>query len=282
MGIENTFIDARELIKTNSRHRNAEVDFDSSYLKIKEIISQDCDLFITQGFVGSDSYGLVTTLGREGSDYSAAIFASLLNAEETVFWKDVPGIYNADPKFYKKAHLIKELSYSDARTLTDLGAKVLHHKTIKPLENSKIPLFINLFELPVKTGTKIHSSSLERNELPVIVHRFNKILLSIKSLKRGKMTNDDSFLIRQMIERQQLEVNYENMGNDVCYISLNHLVEPIIALRDDLRRRFKVEIHYGLCMVKVKNGNDEIIQSILKDVELIHRDQIGDIIYLFY
>jgi len=282
VGLKNAFIDARMLVKTNSRHQNAEVDFDLSRIKINQALESGERIYITQGFVGSDTNGMTTTLGREGSDYSAAIFASIINAGQLVLWKDVPGIYNADPKYYKDAVLIRELNHADARKLTDLGAKVLHHKTIKPLEEKGIPLFLNLFEIPVQIGTSIYPNALPQSKLPVIVHRFNKILFTVKSLIKVSLNDDDEQVIRQMIGRQQLEINYIHIQDQSCYFSLNHFVEPVIALRDELRRKYKVDIQFGVCMVKVQNANESIIQTILKDVELLHRDRLADIIYLFY
>ena len=282
VGLENTFVDARKVIKTNNRYRNAEVDYLKTDYEVKKMLGLEKNIYIIQGFIGSSPEGLTTTLGREGSDYSAAVIANLCQAEEAVFWKDVPGIFNADPKYYAKASLIRELCYDDARNLTGLGAKVLHYKTIKPLEEKNIPLYLNLFAFPVSRGTVIYDEAAKINDQSVIVHRFNKILMSIKSANASELTEKDIQKIESLIENQHLEINYKNKVAGVFFVSLNHLVEPIIALRDELKRLFKVEIHFGVCMLKIQNAGEDVFDEVLQGVELIHRDRISDVSYLFY
>ena len=156
-GVKNKWLDVRELIKTNSYYRNAKVEWALTQSKISEAIDEKA-LHITQGFLGSDGNNFTTTLGREGSDYTAAIFAFCLNAKSVTIWKDVPGVLNADPRFFENPTLLDSLSYEEAIELSYYGASVIHPKTLQPLQQKEIPLYVKCFLKPKNKGTKVGKS----------------------------------------------------------------------------------------------------------------------------
>ena len=153
-GVKYNWLDAREVIKTNRNYRNAKIDWNSTQAKIKKAVnSKNC--IVTQGFIASDANNFTTTLGREGSDYSAAIFAYCTNAKNVCVWKDVPGILNADPRYFDNATLLRSLSYEEAIELSYYGASVIHPKTLQPLQRKEIPLFVKSFLKPEQAGTQV-------------------------------------------------------------------------------------------------------------------------------
>ena len=154
MGIETQWVDVRNLVKTNSNYRDAEVDWDQTKKNITKTIKSK-SLNITQGFLGSDENNFTTTLGREGSDYTAAIFAYCLNVESVTIWKDVPGVMNADPRYFENASLLNQISYREAIELAFYGATVIHPKTLQPLQKKEIPLFVKSFVNPLLKGTAV-------------------------------------------------------------------------------------------------------------------------------
>jgi aspartate kinase len=282
-GSQNKWLDARQIVKTSDDHRAGEVDLSLSSTKLHEQIDKNrFSIFIIQGFIGSDKNGLTTTLGREGSDYTAAVVAYMVNASELIFWKDVRGIYNADPKHFVEAKLIKELNYKNASELTDLGAKVLHHRTIQPLKERNILVQLRSFLEPNKAGTFIKQDFKDNKELPVIVHRLNKIILKIKARDLSSISDLDRKEILEKIKMHHLEVNYENFLSGTYYVCLNHFVEPVISLRDDLQKFFKLELFFGVTMVKIKYSNADINAQIVKNQEIIAQDIVNGIQFFFF
>ena len=166
-GFENSWIDVRNYIATDSNYREASVDWEISQ---KQITSLDREkLYITQGFIGRDNEGRTTTLGREGSDFSAAIFANCLNATKLIIWKDVPGLLNADPRYFEGAQLLEQISYREAIEMSNYGASVIHPKTVKPLEDKEIPLYVRSFLDFESSGTIISKKPPRVPEIPCFI-----------------------------------------------------------------------------------------------------------------
>ncbi|MDR0560818.1 MAG: aspartate kinase [Prevotellaceae bacterium] len=179
-GTLSRLVDARKLVMTDSSFREAKIYFDQTEKNIRDAFSfSDVSCYVTQGFIGSNSDGATTVLGREGSDYSAAIIASAMSSENLTIWKDVPGVLSADPKLFSDAELLPELSYKDAAELSYYGAQVIHPKTVKPLVAKNIPLFVKSFLDTSLEGTKISANSKIRQNTPVIASKKNQILISI-------------------------------------------------------------------------------------------------------
>lgn len=191
--IKNTWVDARNYIQTDNAYREALVDWEKSSLLIDNTLKAilQTEIAVTQGFIGSTSENFSTTLGREGSDYSAAIFATCLKADAVTIWKDVKGVLNADPKLFSDTIKFDELSYFEALEMTYYGATVIHPKTIKPLQNADIPLYVKPFNAHTESGTIIHTNASVLNS-PAIIVKNNQALISLS-------TKDHSFITEQYL-----------------------------------------------------------------------------------
>ena len=180
-GVSNQWIDVRDIIRTDDNFRDAQIDWEFTSARVNGMILpafENTDIVLTQGFIGATDENESTTLGREGSDYTAAVFANLLNAESQVIWKDVQGVMNADPKEYSEAVWINELNYREVIEMAYYGAQVIHPKTIKPLQNKSIPLFVKSFINPMEEGTIIHDKNV--NQLPpIIVYKPKQVLVQL-------------------------------------------------------------------------------------------------------
>ncbi|MFL2611352.1 MAG: aspartate kinase [Flavobacteriaceae bacterium] len=187
--LKSKWIDARTCIITDEYYRDANVDFEKTSKSIKRKIKEK-GLFVSQGFIGSNKKSLTTTLGREGSDYSAAIFAHALNAESVTIWKDVRGVLNADPRYFNKTKLLNKISYEEAIELAFYGASVIHPKTLQPLKKKNIPLFVKSFLSPSKAGTIISKKDDKVRNIPSHIVKWNRVLLKISS-------NDFSFIVEK-------------------------------------------------------------------------------------
>jgi aspartate kinase len=184
-GIKNEWLDIRDCLQTDNNYREGKINWEESEkltsTSIPKLLSNNCEIVITQGFIAGTSENYTTTLGREGSDYTAAILAYMLNAESVTIWKDVPGVLNADPKYFHDAQKLEQLSYLDAIELAYYGASVIHPKTIKPLENKGIPLFVKSFLNPTAKGTVIGKDLQTKPLVPSFIFKSNQVLISIAS-----------------------------------------------------------------------------------------------------
>lgn len=187
--IDAEWLDARQLIRTDNHYKEANVDWSETILKLQNCIKElpNKRIFISQGFIGHSSEGYTTTLGREGSDYSAAIVAYALDAENVTIWKDVPGMLNADPKYFANTQLLSSISYKEAIELAYFGASVIHPKTVKPLQNKNIPLLIKSFVNPLKEGTVIQQEQSKDKLVPSFIVKKHQILVTL-------FANDFSFI----------------------------------------------------------------------------------------
>lgn len=179
-GVENKFVDIRLCIKTDNNYREGNVDYDLSKELTRQAFSfKDTNVYVTQGFIAGTVTNQATTLGREGSDYSAALLASMLNAESVTIWKDVAGVMNGDPKLYDDVEVIRRLSYKEAIELSYCGATIIHPKTIKPLKMKRIPLYVKSFLTPDDEGSVINEFT-ERIAMPAIyIHKKNQVLITL-------------------------------------------------------------------------------------------------------
>ncbi|WP_396181867.1 aspartate kinase, partial [Flavobacterium sp.] len=190
-GIQNQWLDVRHYIKTDANYRDASVNWEHTQKLISKI-NRKKSLFITQGFIGADENNFTTTLGREGSDYTAAIFAYCLGAESVTIWKDVPGVLNADPRYFENAVLLNQISYREAIELAFYGASVIHPKTLQPLQKKEIPLFVKSFLNPTLPGTKVGTGLDLEPKTSCFIVKKNQILVSLSSI-------DFSFIMEENI-----------------------------------------------------------------------------------
>lgn len=269
-GIPVRWVDARDYIFTDNTYREANVD----WAKTEEKIARDLppilanQIVVTQGFIGSTSENFTTTLGREGSDYSAAIFASCLQAENITIWKDVPGVLNADPKWFDRTELIPELSYTDAIELTYYGATVIHPKTIKPLQNKKIALNVRSFINPAAPGTLIRTTN---NGLPVpsFIFKINQVFINIQPLDFSFIVEDNLSHIFNLFHTHRIKINMmHNSAISFC-VSVDDTGKNVLALLEDLQKRYKLSVEKGLELITIRYFNQETIDRVLVNKEVI-------------
>ncbi len=251
--------DARNIIATDSVYREAKVDWNITKRNIDTALV-DGNTIITQGFIGSNTEGKTTTLGREGSDFSAAIFASCLKAKSVTIWKDVPGVMSADPKKISSATIFEELPYKEAAEMTYYGASIIHPKTIKPLANQLIPLYVKSFTNPELPGTLIHDCHVA--QLPtLVVFKENQCLISCKVTDYSFIDEDQLGFIFKTLADHNVKINV--MQNSA--ISLSFCVDfrenKILKLIEHLSLSFEVYYNTGLRLITIKNYDQKVYQE---------------------
>ena len=235
-GIENDWIDMRRCIVTQQRHKDAAVNLEASAPLLRRAVeSSDRRVFIGQGFIGGAPDGTTTTLGREGSDYSAAVAAYILNAESMAVWKDVDGVLNADPKIFDDARHIPELSYLDAIELAYSGAQIIHPKTIQPLQQKNIPLYVRPFGDKRKAGTVIRGTTT-RIDIPILILKRNQVLLNIRPRDYSFVLEERFAEIFALLAQYRIKshlVHNSAVNLSLCIDSSWHIDEAMQALRAD-------------------------------------------------
>lgn len=279
LGIRNQWVDSRNFISTDSRYRDARVQWEDTERIVKnrlEPLSQK-NLIIAQGFIGKGEKGESTTLGREGSDYSAAIFGKLLNAESVTIWKDVPGVMNADPKKFQNTHLLDSLSYNDAIELAYYGASVIHPKTIQPLKASNIPLFVRSFLNTDAAGTCV-SQDTTSSEITSKIHKSSQILLEISTRDYTFIAEDSLSFILSTLLANKVRMNI--MQNSA--IQFNCVIDDREnkheTLISKLKEHFNVTVKTGLQLVTLYGkGNEKDKNEILEMGEILLEQNIGQV-----
>jgi aspartate kinase len=263
-GITSKWLDVRGYIHTDNTYREGVVDWD----KTRASILQDIPallrngVVVTQGFLGGTSENFTTTLGREGSDYTASIIAASLNAESVTTWKDVPGILNADPKFFADTVKFDELSYQEAIEMTYYGASVIHPKTIKPLQNAKIPLLVKPFTDPSAPGTVIKDNAVNRFEKPVIIVKQNQVLLSVSANDYSFISESHLSEIFGLFAKNNVKVNMMQTSalSFTACIDLN--VERFRKLLLSLKEQFKVRYNDNLILITLRHYTDASVAEL--------------------
>ncbi|WP_231424156.1 aspartate kinase [Pedobacter sp. Leaf250] len=270
MGNKSLWVDARNYIQTDNTYREGKVD----WLKTNQIIQRDLapliseNIIITQGFIGGTSENYTTTLGREGSDYSAAIFASCLDAAALTIWKDVPGVLNADPKWFDETEKIAQLSYHDAIELTYYGATVIHPKTIKPLQNKGIPLFVRSFIQPEGYGTAI---TKENNPLPIpsFIFKVNQALISIFPKDYSFIIEENLSNIFELFHRHKIKINTMLNSAISFSVSVDDHPSQIEKLIGDLSTEFTIKYNKNLELVTIRYYNQNTIDRVTVDKDIL-------------
>lgn len=256
--------DAREYVVTDDCFREARVDWESTRRNIQALLPElNKNIVLTQGFIGSAPSGLTTTLGREGSDYTAAIFASCLDADSITIWKDVPGVMSADPKRIPDAIVFDELPYKEAAEMTYFGASVIHPKTIKPLAVKGIPLYVKSFDMPELAGTKIHECHV--NQLPpLIVFKENQCLVSCRVTDYTFINEQQLSLIFHALSETGIKINV--MQNSAISLSfcIDYRESKLISLIERLRHYFDVYYNTNLTLITVKNYDEATFETYRK------------------
>lgn len=263
LGCFSIWQDARNYIKTDNNYREANVQWDKTTQDIQKhlpaFIQQG--VVVTQGFIGATSENFTSTLGREGSDYSAAIFSAALDAESMTIWKDVPGVLNADPKWFDETEKIPQLSYHDAIELTYYGATVIHPKTIKPIQNKGIPLFVRSFIHPEENGTEI-SSEATTLPVPSFIFKVNQILLSISPKDFSFIIEENLSHIFAILHKNKVKVNTMLNSAISFSVSVDDDEAKIEKLIKDLSEDFKVKYNKNMELVTIRYYNQETIDRV--------------------
>lgn len=265
-GVANELLLMPQLLITDTTFREAKVDTTLSAQNIKGALRQSkSHVFVTQGFIGGTPDGLLTTLGREGSDYTAALLANFVDAESVTIWKDVPGILNADPRLVDNTILIPELSYDEAVELAYSGAQVIHPKSIRPVENKKIPLYVRPFNAPEQQGSVICETT-KRVDVPVYIWRKNQKLITMRAKDFSFILEESLSHIFDIIHRHRLKVSLIQSSAvtiSVCVDNTRYVADAIKELSD----AFRVTYNEGLSLLTIRGTSPEILKK-----EQGHRD----------
>jgi aspartate kinase len=269
IGIKNQWLDARQLIRTDNTYREGKVDWDTSVPLIQHQISDIFNknkehIIITQGFIGGTAERLTTTLGREGSDYSAAILAFALNAESVTIWKDVPGLLNADPKIFPDAVKLDQIPYEEAIELAYYGATIIHPKTLKPLQNKQIPLYVKPFFNPLEDGSIIDAVEL-KNPIPSYIFKNNQILITIFPKDFSFISVENLSEIFSILSNNRIKINLMQnsaLSFSICMDNKTHQVEHIIR---QLSENYKVKYNDKVQLITIRHYSDESLNKVLKD-----------------
>jgi len=262
-GFDNVFACALNLVKTDDTFREGKVNWEETEKAICEFVAKHPNkTIITQGFIGGTSNGEVTTLGREGSDFSAAIFAYCLNAQEVTIWKDVAGLLNADPKFYPDAVKLDTISYQEAIELAYYGATIIHPKTIKPLQNKNIPLLVKSFLSPTNEGSMIgHGEPPEK--IPSYIFKTEQILLSIFPKDFSFIAADNLTKIFSYISKNKLKINLMQNSAVSFTICIDNKPNRFANLLKDLEEEFSVKYNMNKKLITIRHYTPESIEKVI-------------------
>ena len=275
VGINNKWIDVRDIIRTDDNFRDATIDWEYSSSKVHSLIVpllQDSNIVLTQGFIGATDENESTTLGREGSDYTAAVFANILDAENLTIWKDVESVMNADPKQFPDALPIHELNYNEVIEMAYYGAQVIHPKTIKPLQNKGIPLYVKCFLNPSLPGTVIHDQTLKHLP-PIIVLKENQVMLEMSSKDFSFVGEHHVGHLYHLFEKLKVKPNLTQNGAISFLCVLDDRSERIEKLALEASELFDVTMMKGLSLLTIRHYNKEIVEKLTEGKKILLRQQ---------
>ena len=264
IGLENRWLDVREFIKTDNYYRRANVDWEQTQENIVSKVNTSV-LNITQGFLGSDANNFTTTLGREGSDYTAAIFAYCLNANSVTIWKDVPGVLNADPRYFENAQLLHQISYREAIELAFYGASVIHPKTLQPLQQKEIPLFVKSFLNPKADGTCVSKGKAVDPHVPCFIVKKNQILISLSSLDFSYIVEENISEIFSLLHLYKMKVDLIQNSAISFSVCIDNIYDNRDKLLQHLKAKFNVTCHDNVSLYTIRHYNDVAIKELEKD-----------------
>jgi aspartate kinase len=262
VGISNNWVDVREYIKTDTSYRNASVNWEQTINNIKTLDTSN--LIITQGFLGSNNKQQTTSLGREGSDYSAAIFAHCLDAESVTIWKDVDGVLNADPNYFENTVLLEQISYDEAIEMAFYGASVIHPKTLKPLENKNIPLFVRSFYNLNLKGTTVGKGHPLFPEIPCFILKQHQILVSISALDFSFMVENNLSDIFKILHEHNLKVNVIQNSALSFTVCIEDKFNNFEQFLNKIKLNFKVNYTKNVSLYTIRHSTQTAINSVEK------------------
>lgn len=256
VGIKNNWIDVRNFIKTDTNYRDANVDWEQTQTLIKKGVKKNI-LNITQGFIGSDENNFTTTLGREGSDYTAAIFAYCLSAESVTIWKDVPGVLNADPRYFENAILLNQISYREAIELAFYGAAVIHPKTLQPLQRKEIPLYVKSFINPLLAGTSVSKGADLEPHVPCFIVKKNQLLISLSSLDFSFIMEEHISEVFALFHQYKVKVNLIQNSAISFSVCIEDKFNNFEELRKILAKKFKVSYNENVSLYTIRHFDEK-------------------------
>ncbi len=267
-GVNCEFLDVRNFIKTDSNYRDVKVNWEKTQERVTNGI-QKGKLYITQGFLGSDENNFTTTLGREGSDYTAAILAYCLNAESVTIWKDVPGVLNADPRYFEETQLLNRISYREAIELAFYGASVIHPKTLQPLQRKEIPLQVKSFLNPKDPGTTVGKGVKIAPEVPCFIVKKNQVLMKLSSLDFSFIVEDSIGDLFKLLHDYKMKVDLIQNSAISFSVCVDNSLGRLEDLLDHLKGKFKVVHYEGVSLYTIRHFNTEAIESLQNGREVL-------------
>ncbi len=288
-GIANKWIDVRDIIRTDDNFRDANIDWNYTTKKVKEISEQlavsgersTVNIFLTQGFIGSTDENESTTLGREGSDYTAAVFANLLNAESQTIWKDVEGVMSADPKQFPVARLLPELSFDEVIEMAYYGAQVIHPKTIKPLQNKGIPLHVKCF-LDASLPEQLFSKKQVKNLPPVVIIKEKQVLMHLHSQDFSFVGEKPMSELYKMLGELNIRPNLiqaEAISLQLCFDDRSEKIDQLAAAASAI---FDVQVEKDLSLLTIRHFNNGLLEKMTTDKQIILKQQTPETVQVLY
>ena len=277
-GIPNQWVDVRDIFATDDEFQAANINWEITSTRLRDQIIPlfgKTKIVLTQGFIGSTGANESTTLGREGSDYSAAIFANLLNAESLTIWKDVEGVMNADPKVFPDAINIRELGYDEVIEMAFYGAQVIHPKTIKPLQNKNIPLQVKCFLDPDLPGTLIHSKHIT-NLPPIIVLKQNQVLIHLSSRDFSFVGEEGTARLYNMLSEFHIQANLLQTGAVILQVCTDNIPDKIEKLVHEASELFDVQVENGLTLLTIRHYQKELLEKLINGRKIVLQQWSSD------
>ena len=267
IGIANQWLDVRNYIKTDSSYRDTTVDWERTQKNVTNIDKKV--LNITQGFLGSDDNNFTTTLGREGSDYTAAILAYCLNADSVTIWKDVPGVLNADPRYFEETQLLNNISYREAIELAFYGASVIHPKTLQPLQRKEIPLHVKSFVNPKDKGTTVGKGVGIEPKVPCFIVKKNQVLMKLSSLDFSFIVEDSISELFKLFHQHKIKVDLIQNSAISFSVCIDNKFGGLAALLQQLKSKFKVVHHENVSLYTIRHFDNKALETLQNGHELL-------------
>ncbi|MEN8789420.1 MAG: aspartate kinase [Flavobacteriaceae bacterium] len=268
VGVENTWLDVRNLIKTDANYRDVNIDWERTQKKVSQGLKKN-KLYITQGFLGSDDNNFTTTLGREGSDYSAAIIAYCTDAESVTIWKDVPGVLNADPRHFQETRLLEKISYREAIELAFYGASVIHPKTLQPLQRKEIPLYVKSFLNPQDQGTMVGKGMGIEPEVPCFIVKKNQVLMKLSSLDFSFIVEDSIGELFKLLHDYRMKVDLIQNSAISFSVCVDNRFGKLEELLKNLEGKFKVVHYENVSLYTIRHFDAAAIESLENGREVL-------------
>ena len=267
IGMPNNWLDARKCIRTDSSYREAFVKWEKTQ---KEILAnvQTGHLTITQGFIGADENNFSTSLGREGSDYTAGIFAYCLNADSVTIWKDVPGVLNADPRSFQNPKLLEQISYEEAIELAFYGASVIHPKTLQPLQRKEIPLYVRSFLQPENDGTAVKKGQALFPRIPCFIVKKDQVLISLSSLDFSFIVEENISHIFSLFHQYQAKVSLIQNSAISFSVCIDNKFNNLERLIERLKATFRVTYNNGVSLYTIRHFDEAAVRELEKDKKI--------------